>query len=200
MNVRTLFALSLLAVTASTASAQARSTTQGFHLGAGLNGSSIKIDSDFGGGETESGAGINFGLGYNFTPQFGILLSAAGANISGEDGDDYTLGQADLAGRFSFANPARAFVPYVEVGYTGISAQDQFEGVDVELSGTGFTGALGLNYFFNPKLALDVNARYTKGEFNTIKIDGESASDDDGLELSTGRFNIGVSWFPGGGR
>jgi opacity protein-like surface antigen len=203
MIFRSVFAASLLALaTASTASAQgARSTTRGFHIGAGLNGSSIEIsDSDFEDTERESGAGISLAAGYNFTPQFGLLLSVAGANISSEDGD-YALGQADIAARFSFANPARAFVPYLELGYTGLSAQqDDTELGDVELSGSGFTGAAGLNYFFSPRLALDANIRFTAGEFNTVKIGDQSVSDEDGVEVNTGRFNVGLSWFPGGGR
>lgn len=200
MFVRTLVAASLLALTtASAAAAQARSTTQGFHLGLALNGSSIQITDDQAEGdiEAESGSGINLTAGYGFTPQFGILLSVAGARM---DDAGYGLGQADIAGRFSFANPSRAFVPYLEFGFAGLSLQDDLEGEDLEFQGTGFTGAAGLKYFFSPKLALDLNLRYTAGEFDTFKLGGESVSNDDGVEVSTARFNIGVSWFPGGGR
>jgi hypothetical protein len=202
MILRSVFAASLLALsTASAQDAATRSTTRGFHVGAALNGSSIELSDDELGGERESGGGLSLTAGYGFTPQFGLLLTVSGANISPEDGDDYALGQADIAARFSFANPARAFVPYLEVGFTGLSAQqDDTELGDVELSGSGFTGAAGLNYFFNPKLALDVNLRFTAGEFNTLKIGDESVSDEDGVELTTGRFNVGISWFPGGGR
>lgn len=42
-------------------------------------------------------------------------------------------------------------------------------------------GAAGFNYFFGPKLALDLNLRYTVGEFNAVKIGGESVSSDDGV-------------------
>lgn len=201
MTLRTAFAMSALALAASTTAVSAqtavRSTTQGFHLGAALNGSSIDYDVED--AEAESGAGINLTAGYNFTPRLGILLSASGANIGSDDGD-YTLGQADIAARFSFANRARPLVPYVELGFTGLSASQEIEDDEYELRGTGLTGALGVNYFFNPKLALDVNFRYTKGEFDTIEINGNSATDDDGIDVSTGRLNIGVSWFPGGGR
>lgn len=203
MFARTLVAASLLALTtASAAAAQARSSTQGLHLGLALNGSSIQltddeVDSDL---EAESGSGINLTAGYGFTPQFGILLSVAGASMN-DAADGYVLGQADVAGRFSFANPSRAFVPYLELGYAGLSLQDETDiGENLELQGAGFTGAAGLNYFFSPKLALDLNLRYTMGEFDTVKLGGDSVSTDDGVELSTARFNIGVSWFPGGAR
>lgn len=207
MPVRPILAASLLALaTATTVSAQdaaTRSTTRGFHLGAALNGSSIQLsdddleDLDV---ERESGSGLSLSAGYNFTPQFGLVFNVGGANMSSDDGD-YALGQADFGARFSFANPARALVPYLEIAYTGLSAQqDDTEVGDVELAGNGVTGAVGLNYFFNPKLALDVNFRYTTGEFNTLKIGEESVTNEDGVGVNTGRFNVGVSWFPRGGR
>lgn len=206
MTVRSMFAISIfaLAAGATDVSAQARSTTSGFHLGAGLNFSSIKVDEDEAIGiesERESGAGINLSAGYNFTPQFGLVLNIAGANISSEGGD-YGLGHADLAGRFSIANPASALVPYLELGVSSIALVDEDEdtGEDVTVSGTGFTGAAGLNYFFSPKLALDANLRFSKGELDTIKIGGDSQTVDDGVEVTTARLNIGISWFPGGGR
>ncbi len=206
MTVRSMFAISLfaLAAGATDVSAQARSTTRGFHLGAGLNGSSVKVDlEDEETGieaDRESGPGISLTVGYNFTPQFGLLINVAGASIDSDEGGNYGLGHADLAGRFSFANPASQLVPYVELGVSSISLVDEEDGEDVQVSGTGFTGAAGLNYFFSPKLALDANIRFTTGELDTLKIGGESVTTEDGLDTTTGRINIGISWFPGGGR
>jgi opacity protein-like surface antigen len=207
MSVRTAVAISLLALSASVSAAFAqtaeRSATRGFHIGASANGSSIELsDEDLDeelSGERESGPGLTLTAGYNFTSRLGLVLSASAANISSDDGD-YTLGQGDLAARYSFASASRPFVPYVELGFTTLSAKEEFLDDSIELRGTGFTGALGANYFFTRKLALDVNFRYTKGEFDTIEIDGESSTSDDGVGVNTGRLNVGVSWFPGGGR
>jgi outer membrane protein W len=199
MKLRSLFVLSLLALgTSSAAAAQAR----GFHVGAALNGSSLEVsDDDIGEeSESESGGGLSLTAGYNFTPRLGIALHVAGANISSEGGD-YALGHGDLVGRFAFADVSRSFVPYLELGFSGVSAtQNDTELGDVELSGGGITGAAGLNYFFNSKLALDVNVRVTSGEFDTVKVDGGSFTSDDGVSMTTARLNIGVSWFPRGGR
>lgn len=207
MIARSAIALSLLALSASVSTVAAqtapRSSTQGFHIGAGANGSSIQLSDDDIEEELtskrESGPGISLSAGYNFTPRLGLVLSASGANISSDEGD-YTLAQADLAARYSFAAPSRPFVPYVELGFTTLSATQEFLDDELELRGQGITGAVGANYFFTRKLALDVNFRYTRGEFDTIEFDGESESTDDGVGVSTGRLNIGVSWFPGGGR
>jgi opacity protein-like surface antigen len=188
MTVRSMFAISLfaLAAGATDVSAQARSTTAGFHLGAALNGSSIKFDlEDEETGleaERESGAGITLTAGYNFTPQFGLLINLTGANLEVEGGS-LGLGHADLAGRFSLANPATALVPYLELGVTSIAlVEDEESDEDVTISGTGFTGAAGLNYFFSPKLALDANLRFTMGELDTFKVGGNSLTADEGVD------------------
>ena len=205
MTVRSVFAISLFGLAASAAdvSAQARSTTQGFHVGAGLNGSSVKLDfedEETGlAAERENGAGITLAVGYNFTPRFGLLINLSGANIDSEGGS-YGLGHGDLAGRFSFANPASALVPYLELGVSSIALVDEADGEDIQISGTGFTGAAGLNYFFSPKLALDANLRFSTGELDTLRINGESVTTDEGVDVTTARINVGVSWFPGGGR
>ena len=206
MTVRSVFAISLFALAAGAAdvSAQARSTTRGFHLGAGLNISSIQadlVDEETGlEAERETGAGISLTAGYNFTPQFGLLINFSGASVDSDGGGSYGLGHGDLAGRFSFANPASALVPYLELGVTSVALVEEVNGDDVQISGTGFTGAAGLNYFFSPKLALDANVRFTTGELDTLKIGGESVTTDEGVDVTTGRINIGISWFPGGGR
>jgi opacity protein-like surface antigen len=177
------------------ASGSDRSSTQGFVIGLGLNGSSIEIDDADLGGDAQSGGGLNFVIGYNFTPNLGLFLNTSGANIDDDD-DGYTLGQADLAVRYSFASPERAFAPYLEAGFTGIVARDDVDGADVVLSGHGFTGAIGLNYFFSRTVALDTNFRYTGGKFTTVEIDGEDFSDGSSVDVNTGRFNIGISFFP----
>lgn len=192
--------IALFLAAATPASAQRVADLKGFHLGAALNGSSIQLDdADLGDSDRESGAGINLYVGYNFTSNIGLFLSGTGASISSEDGDDFILGHGDLGVRLSFPGSS-AFVPYIEAAYTALTAEDSFEGDKVELSGTGATGAAGFNYFFSQKLALDLNFRYTKGEFNTIKIGGQSISDDDGIGVSSGRFNIGIAWYPMSGR
>lgn len=174
------------------------SRTKGFNLGLALNGSAIKLDDeDVGDSETENGGGIALHAGYNFTPNLGAFIGLTGASIQPNDGGSYGLGHGDLGVRLLLGTSS--FVPYVEAAFTGLNAQGDIDGDDVEFSGTGFTGALGLNYFLSQKLALDVAFKYTKGEFNTIKIGGQSVSDDDGLGVSTGRFNIGIAWYPSAG-
>jgi opacity protein-like surface antigen len=199
MKSRTLFtfmvAASLVLLSGTPVAAQRVADVSGVHFGVALNGSSIQLDdADFGDSSRENGGGLALLVGYNFTKSIGAFLSVTGASIS-DDGESYTLAHADLGGRFSFAGSS-AFVPYLQLAFTGLAAEDEVEGETVEMSGTGFTGGAGFNYFFTPKLVLDLSFLYTKGEFNTIKIDGQSFSDDDGLGVNTSRFNIGIAIYP----
>lgn len=174
---------------------QTRKPIEGFHLGIALNGSAIRVDDrNVGRGATESGGGLNLDLGYNYASNFGVLFTVAGANISSVYGD-YTLGQADLVARYSFAQPLQSFVPYLELGLTGISAAANS---NVELRGGGGTGAIGFDYFFSRKAALDLNFRFTHGSINTLRVGGTSITTDNGLGVSLSRFNVGIEFFPGG--
>jgi hypothetical protein len=190
----------LLAAATPAMSQTQRARTQGWNMGAALNGSAIKLDdSDFESSDTDNGGGLSLYGGYNFTPNLGIFLGITGASIQPKDGDSYGLGHGDLGVRLSLGTSAA--VPYVEAAYSGIDARvDGGEDGDVELQGTGFTGAIGLNYFMTQRVALDVNFMYTKGEFNTVKVGGDSVSSDDGVGVATGRFNIGIAFYPSAGK
>jgi hypothetical protein len=90
-----------------------RSNTQGFMVGAALNGTGLRIDFEGEEGEIESGGGLSLMAGYGFSPALLAFVRLGGAAMQAADeGEDYTYGFADLGARFSFANPARALVPY----------------------------------------------------------------------------------------
>jgi hypothetical protein len=201
MNVlRTLFfsTAAIFIVTAS-AGAQATPRTKGVNLGIALNGSAIKLDDeDYGQSDTESGAGLSLQAGYNFTPNIGIFLGVTGANIQAQGGGSYGLGHGDLGVRVSLGSSA--VVPYIEAAYTGLNAQGTIDGDDIEFQGFGGTGTLGLNFFFSQRTALDINFKYTKGEFNTFKVNGDGITSGDGVGVATGRFNLGIAFYPSAGK
>jgi len=194
-----LIAASVTLISAS-ASAQAVSNTKGVYFGVAGNWTSVEIDdADIPDSERESGPGATLHLGFNFMPNIGVFLSGTGASIKPNDGGDrVTVGHGDAGLRFSLsASPM--FVPYAEAAYTYLRVTGDDEGQDIELSGSGFTGAVGFNFFMTSKLALDVNGRYTQGEFNTVKIGGVTISDDDGVGVKTMRLNVGIAFYPGMG-
>lgn len=179
-------------------SSSGRSAT-GLILGLNLSRSSVAVDdATFGASDRESARGMYFTLGYNFTPNIGLLVHAGGVAMS--DNEDRTFGQADLALRYSFTNPAAALVPYLEIAVGGSSLQDELDGQGFELEGGGFTVAVGINYFVSRRFALNADFRHNLGRFNTIKIAGESVSDDARIGINASRLNLGFNWYPMGGR
>lgn len=182
--------------------AQPRSNTAKLSFTFGINGTAISSeDLD---NARRSGPGLHLGAGYGFSSRFAVFIDAAGANIQSED-DDYMLSHVDLGLRFHFANPNRAFIPYLEGAFTGRAAafDDQtIEGnddIDVEASGGGFTLGGGILYFFNPRWAFNAHVKWTTGEFSRVRVENVTVDGFD-IDAKTTRLGIGLSWFPQGSR
>ena len=183
-------------------SAPARANTSGFFLGLALNGSSIRFDNES--SSIESGGGVSAQVGWGFTKNFALLVDVSGAAIS-SDGGDYGLGQFELAGRWHFASPSRALVPFLEAGYVGRAVVQNdvvyFDDFGNSLAGDfsllgnaiGFGG--GLQYHVSPAMALGGSLKWTVGNFTTVKLDNVSV---DGLDVkaTTARLNLGFTWYP----
>jgi hypothetical protein len=52
-----------------------------------------------------------------------------------------------------------------------------------------------MDFYFTESLALDLGLRFTGGEFNEIEIGSISVGDLD-IDASSGRFNLGIIWWP----
>lgn len=171
-----------------------RSNPTGFVLGAHLNGTALDGD-DF--DEVESGGGVGILVGYGFTRMVTVYLGADAASMDAPDMDDaYTFGQGDLGVRLHFGGPARAAVFYVDGAFTTWLARYDIAGSDMDATGTGFTLGGGLEYFFSPGFALDVGLKVTSGNFDEVSYEGDTESMD--LDATSTRFNLGVTWYPGG--
>lgn len=187
----------LSAVIAGPASAQRIADVRGFHVGAALNSTSIKLDeTGFSDDDRDSGLGANVYAGYNFTRNLGLLFSVTAAKLSTDDTENYTVAHADLLGRVSF--PGRSsLVPYLELGVAGLGVEYTPDGEDeVELEGTGVTFGGGANYFFSRRAALDLGFRYTTGEFGSAKIRDREIETGEGVGFNTTRLSIGLAFYP----
>ena len=196
-RVRPLLAAALVSVTfAGVANAQRVADTRGFHLGAAVNATSIKLDeTEFSDDERENGYGANLYAGYNFTQNLGLILSLTAASINDSHTEDFGVAHIDLAGRASF--PGRsALVPYLEVGVAAVGAEYEVQGEEVELEGAGISLGGGLNYFFTRRVALDLGFRFTTGEFDTAKIANREVETGDGVGFNTTRLNLGLAFYP----
>jgi len=202
---RCLLAVLLLGATTVTVEAQgnagAAAGAKGFFLGAAVNGSSLTADDldD----ESETGVGLLLQLGFGFNPQLALFLEGSGASMQ-SDGESWILSHGDLGLRYHFTAPGRLFVPFIDAAFTAWSGSQDNADLDgqlgdLEISGTGFSFGGGFLYYFSSRVALNAQLKYTKGEFNKVRFENVTV---DGLDIdaSSGRFNVGLTWFLGGGR
>lgn len=182
-----LLSLVLLALVAAPA---AFGQGKGFSLGAGLQRTSSTIDLEEFGGEEDSEAGFGLGItaDYGFSDLISIFL-----NVDGSDIDGATVGHLDLGARFHFRAQEQLF-PYAQVALTGVSVSDEEDDTEMTMSGGALTLGGGVHYFFNPKLALDVNLAYSAGQFTTIEVDDEEF-DDFEIDMSSFRIKAGIMYF-----
>lgn len=196
-NIRISLAALLVVASATSAGAQATPDVRGLHLGAAFSATSIKLDeTEFSDDDSDGGIGLNLYAGYNFTRNLGLLLAVSGATVDADDADDYGVAHIDLLGRASF--PGRSsFVPYVELGISGVGASYEPELADkVELRGGGVTIGAGFNYFFTRRAAFDLGLRFTGGEFDNAEIADREIDVGDGVGFRTTRLNIGFAFYP----
>lgn len=186
---KALYMLVLASLLATTSYAQKQApgapNTSGFFVNAGLNGTAWSIDLD--GVESESGGGFGLGLGYTFRNNVGIFAHFDAASI-GESGESYILGHLDLGASYTFRLQNPNFKPYVLVAASGLSAQDDF----IELNGSGFTAGAGFMFMMTPKLAFDLNYKYSAIELSELVIEGITL----GLEAdaSSSRLALGLRY------
>jgi hypothetical protein len=168
----------------------------------GLNGSNISADDldD----EDESGGGLLLQLGWGFNPQLALFLEGNAAAMQSDDEDSWLLSHGDVGLRYHFAAAGRRFIPFVDGAFTALSglqddAQLGSQTGELEITGSGFTVGGGFLYLFSPRVALNLQLKVTKAEFNEVRFENVSVEGFD-IDATSARFNIGVSWFLGGGR
>ena len=202
----TLVAAPLAAQSSAQPTSARSSITSGFFLGLNFSGSSLRFDGD--GSEAESGSGVGFQLGWGITPRFALFTDVNGAAMN-TDGAQYGLGHFDLGMRYSFARATSRWVPFLEGAVSARAVvQEDVEFVDgngnpytadMAMSGPGYTLGGGVQYHLAPNWALGTSLKWTKGEFTSVQVDNVTV---DGFELdaTSTRFNLGLTWYPAGGR
>ena len=173
------------------------SSTKGIFIGAHLNGSSIKFTDAT--GDAENGSGLALQLGYGFTPRLALLVDVTGANIRSSSGD-YALAHVDLLARYAWTSTERAFVPFIEGGFSGMGASQDVRTTSgststVTISGSGATFGGGAQYYVAPSFAVGVALKWTTGSFTELKVDNQTQSGYS-ENATTARFNLGVTWYP----
>lgn len=156
--------------------------------------------------QTESGGGLGLALGYGFNDRIALYLNVDAAAIEYDDDrvdapdETFDAVTADLGVRVNFGNEGMKLRPYINAAFTGVAAAEQYdvlgEDVDQVISGGGVTIGGGLQYFFSPKLALDLGLQATQGAFTQVAIDDEDEEFDEGVAFTASRVQLGVTWHP----
>lgn len=178
-------------------------STRGIVLGAHVNTAALQIDED-GGSKAERGFGAGVKLGYGFSDRVSAFARLGGASINYDDDFEedgsYAMGLFDLGARYSFGTLGTALRPYVEGGLAGTAISEDIA-VDGDTYGVTFSGpgvfiGGGVEYFFQPKAALDAGLILGKGRFTTAEIDGETFDEVEDLDFTTIRLAVGVTFHP----
>jgi opacity protein-like surface antigen len=176
-------ALASAALAAGSAGAQVgsppvQSGTRGFTLGLDLNGSAIERGTS----AWPRGAGLGLSLGYGVSERVSLFTRA---NLA------YRMAHVDVGARFTFGGTESRLRPYVEGAFTR-SATSAFVSPTGEgparSHGYGLTGGAGMEYFVSRRVAIDVGASYSRGEFTAGTFKGEN--------FGSTRLNLGIKWRP----
>lgn len=173
-------------------------------LSVGVHAAPTIMSDDF---DDYTGGGIGLSVGYGFTPRTSVFVGVDVAGMTSDTrfdgfGEEQTsdLTHWDVGVRYSFDAPGRRFVPYLSAALTQRTNSgefcDGFTCYDIESSGSGFSGGVGLQLFFIESLALDAGWLLSFGSFSEASVDGESVTLEDEPSVDTGRFMIGASWYP----
>jgi hypothetical protein len=201
-TLTTLLTIALAATLADSAPLAAQeSTTRGFNLGLHISGQSLTIED--GDRNNAGGAGIVVGYGFNRSLELFLQLDAGEFDVDTATVEGtWTMGHGDLGVRYHFANSLRSWVPYLQAAATVrfVNVQDGVinqttQSEDVTFTGGALTLGGGIMFYFNETLALDIQLLGSGGRFTEVKSGNVTVS---GLEVdaTSGRFNLGVSWWP----
>lgn len=179
-----------------------QSTTRGFNLGIHFTGASLKVQD--GDRSNAGGAGLFFGYGFNRNLELFVQFDGAEFDVNDTDVDGkWTMGHADLGLRYNFANSLRSWVPYVQGAITGraVSVSDAVvnqvtQSDEVSLIGGALTLGGGVIFYFNEKLALDLQLAWSGGRFTKVDIGSATIDLPDPLDANSSRFDVGLSWWP----
>jgi hypothetical protein len=123
---------------------------KGLILGVNATGSFVTVDGatfeghTFDGRGREGGGGMQFTIGYAFTPGIGVLLHGGAVMLN--EHEERTLGGMELALRYSFASEPRSLVPYMEMAVGGFALEDGVGNGRSEFAGGSLSIAGGFNY------------------------------------------------------
>ena len=114
---------------------------------------------------------------------------------------DYVSAHLDLGVRLNFRDETKKARPFLKGGYSGVGLvwEDFLDsGEDLTSTGSGPHVGGGVAIFFGRKFALDIEFTFLNGSLSEVEFDGETESID--VSIRSTRFDVGATWFLGGGQ
>ncbi|MCJ7500669.1 outer membrane beta-barrel protein [bacterium] len=123
-----------------------------WYIGGGIE--SVSLGGDL--SDVDSGGGLAFNFGYNFSPGFALDFILGSSAHQDPYGDDLTYGLFSMGAEFIMGS--EPFAPYLTVGLGGHvldydNYNTAFEGGSIFFGG-------GFDYYFTPGHSLDVGLRF----------------------------------------
>lgn len=174
------------------------STTRGLSLGLDLGGAGISFE----GGERDEGGNGGVRVGYGLNRIVTLYAAFQGSNLDIENFtgfEEVTVGHVDLGVRLHIADSRRRWVPYGDVALTPrvVSAKviEDDEEYTARFSGASLTLGGGLAFYLSEAWALDVNLKWSGGEFNEVDL-GSVAVQNLDIDSASSRITLGGTWWP----
>ncbi len=161
---------------------------KGFVASASLASTGVAFDDD--NIDNENGFGLHLDLGYNFNPRVGLFLGIGGFAL---DDDNETLSYLDIGPRF-YPLASRGVKPYIDVVFTGSVFEQDVDGVDFVRSGGGLGGGVGVHYFVQRRLALNLGITLSRMNYNELKVN-DVVVDEDDMRTWNSRIKAGVAYY-----
>lgn len=175
-----------------------QSTTRGFVVGLDLGASAISFE----GGDSDSGGNGGIRIGYGLNRIVTLYAAFHGSKLDIENFTQFqevTVAHADLGVRLHLANSRRRLVPYGDLALTPrVVSADVIENNEVrtaEFNGASFTVGGGLAVYLVEQWALDVNFKWSTGEFSEVDL-GSIALQNLDIDSKSARISLGVTWWP----
>jgi hypothetical protein len=178
-----LFTLALFLAFATSVVAQ-----KGFVASASLASSGVAFDNE--NIQNENGFGLQIDLGYNFNPRVGLFLGIGGFAL---DDNNETLSYLDIGPRF-YPLASRGLKPYIDLVLTGSVFEQEVDGVDFVRSGGGIGGGVGIHYFVQRRLGLNLGLTLSRMNYNELRVNDVVVNEDD-MRTWNSRIKAGVAYY-----
>ena len=188
------FILTLVTIYAQAQILSQQSVTEGFSVQANLGYAGWNQDEVT--GEFLGGAALSISVAYGFNEHiqgFAEYMYAPSVSSGNDVIDAYPIQQSDLGARFIFGGTTAKWRPYLQASVSNHTVTfDDDIGSRNKLSGVFLGVGGGTLYYFQPNMAINLQAKLDFGTYDSVSVNGQEL----GLEFdaNTSRLMVGFTY------